>query len=82
MLATPVFLRGLGGESVRFCSSSHASTPPGFCPGCVADWDDLPTWQQETDSDISGRIEQTVRAEVPQRYDLGKHAGRALLWLP
>ena len=29
-------------------------------PGYVADWDDLPTWQQETDSDIFERIEQTV----------------------
>lgn len=26
-------------------------------PGYVADWDDLPTWQQETDADIFERIE-------------------------
>ncbi|MBT2388003.1 hypothetical protein J7E87_00850 [Streptomyces sp. ISL-1] len=29
-------------------------------PGYVADWADLPAWQQETDSDIFERIEQTV----------------------
>jgi hypothetical protein len=27
-------------------------------PGYVADWDDLPRWQQETDADIFERIEQ------------------------
>jgi hypothetical protein len=27
-------------------------------PGYVADWDDLPQWQRETDSDIFERIEQ------------------------
>lgn len=27
-------------------------------PAYVADWDDLPEWQQETDSDIFERIEQ------------------------
>jgi hypothetical protein len=27
-------------------------------PGYVADWDDLPEWQQDTDSDIFDRIEQ------------------------
>ncbi len=26
-------------------------------PGYVADWDDLPNWQQETDADIFERIE-------------------------
>ena len=26
-------------------------------PGYVADWDDLPAWQQETDADIFERIE-------------------------
>ncbi|WP_406449559.1 hypothetical protein OG782_10355 [Streptomyces sp. NBC_00876] len=29
-------------------------------PGYVADWADMPTWQQETDSDIFERIELTV----------------------
>ncbi|MEU9316733.1 hypothetical protein [Streptomyces sp. NPDC048295] len=29
-------------------------------PGYVADWAELPTWQQETDSDIFECIEQTV----------------------
>ncbi|MFI7391605.1 hypothetical protein [Streptomyces tendae] len=29
-------------------------------PGYVADWSDLPPWQQETDSDIFERIEQVV----------------------
>ena len=29
-------------------------------PGYVADWADLPDWQQETDSDIFERIERTV----------------------
>ncbi|MFF8785396.1 hypothetical protein [Streptomyces sp. NPDC015125] len=29
-------------------------------PGYVADWADLPAWQQETDADIFERIEQTV----------------------
>ena len=28
-------------------------------PGYVADWDDLPTWQQETDADIFEAIETT-----------------------
>ncbi|MFC9688550.1 hypothetical protein ACFTSF_08425 [Kribbella sp. NPDC056951] len=27
-------------------------------PGYVADWDDLPQWQRETDADIFERIEQ------------------------
>jgi hypothetical protein len=30
-------------------------------PGYVADWDDLPEWQRETDADIFERIEQNVR---------------------
>lgn len=29
-------------------------------PSYVADWEDLPEWQRETDSDIFGRIEQTL----------------------
>ncbi|MFI9118462.1 hypothetical protein ACIGW0_03475 [Streptomyces bikiniensis] len=29
-------------------------------PGYVADWADLPAWQQETDADIFERIEQAV----------------------
>lgn len=29
-------------------------------PGYVADWADLPEWQQETDADIFDHIEQTV----------------------
>ena len=29
-------------------------------PSYVADWDDLPQWQQETDADIFERIEQEV----------------------
>ncbi|WP_405391191.1 hypothetical protein OG596_27050 [Streptomyces sp. NBC_01102] len=29
-------------------------------PGYVADWADLPAWQQETDSDIFERIERTL----------------------
>lgn len=31
-------------------------------PGYVADWDDLPQWQRETDADIFERIEQQVRS--------------------
>lgn len=31
-------------------------------PGYVADWDDLPRWQQETDADIFDAIEQQVTA--------------------
>ncbi|MFJ9517530.1 hypothetical protein ACIRPK_04545 [Kitasatospora sp. NPDC101801] len=29
-------------------------------PGYIADWDDLPDWQQETDSDIFEAIERAV----------------------
>ncbi|WP_395296403.1 hypothetical protein ACF9IK_25390 [Kitasatospora hibisci] len=29
-------------------------------PSYVADWDDLPTWQQETDADIFEQIEQSI----------------------
>ncbi|WP_035841933.1 hypothetical protein [Kitasatospora azatica] len=29
-------------------------------PSYVADWDELPAWQQETDADIFERIEQAV----------------------
>ncbi|GAB3902245.1 hypothetical protein GCM10029964_092330 [Kibdelosporangium lantanae] len=29
-------------------------------PGYVADWDDLPRWQQETDADIFERIERDI----------------------
>ena len=29
-------------------------------PGYVADWADLPEWQQETDADIFAHIEQSV----------------------
>jgi hypothetical protein len=29
-------------------------------PGYVADWDDLPEWQQQTDSDIFDTVEQHV----------------------
>ncbi|WP_329562527.1 hypothetical protein [Kitasatospora sp. NBC_01266] len=32
-------------------------------PGYVADWDELPKWQQETDADIFERIEQLERIE-------------------
>ena len=31
-------------------------------PAYIADWDELPTWQQETDADIFERIEEDVRA--------------------
>jgi len=31
-------------------------------PGYVADWDDLPAWQQETDADIFDTIEEQVTA--------------------
>jgi hypothetical protein len=31
-------------------------------PGYVANWDDLPTWQQETDADIFDTIEHNVTA--------------------
>jgi hypothetical protein len=31
-------------------------------PGYVADWDDLPQWQRETDSDIFDAIEQHLTA--------------------
>jgi len=29
-------------------------------PGYVADWEELPVWQQETDADIFNRVESTV----------------------
>ena len=32
-------------------------------PGYVADWADLPQWQQETDADVFDRIEEHVRPE-------------------
>ena len=35
----------------------HVADPK---PAYVADWDDLPSWQQETDCDIFERIEQQV----------------------
>lgn len=35
---------------------------PDLKPGYVADWDDLPAWQQETDADIFDTIEQQVTA--------------------
>lgn len=35
----------------------HFSDPK---PSYLADWDDLPVWQQETDADIFERIEQDV----------------------
>lgn len=35
----------------------HIESPK---PGYVADWDDLPAWQQETDADIFERIERSV----------------------
>ena len=31
-------------------------------PAYVADWDDLPDWQRETDADIFDRIEESVSA--------------------
>ena len=34
-------------------------------PSYVADWDDLPQWKKDTDSDIFERIESEVAAEVP-----------------
>lgn len=36
----------------------HFSDPK---PAYVADWDDLPQWQQETDAEIFERIEQEAR---------------------
>jgi hypothetical protein len=35
----------------------HVPTPK---PAYVADWDELPEWQQETDADIFERIEQDL----------------------
>ncbi|WP_436773200.1 hypothetical protein [Yinghuangia sp. YIM S09857] len=37
----------------------HIESPK---PAYVADWDDLPKWQQETDADIFDSIEQRVLA--------------------
>lgn len=39
----------------------HISNPK---PSYVADWNDLPEWQRETDSDIFEAIEQSVLQEV------------------
>jgi hypothetical protein len=36
------------------------ATRPRYKPAYVADWDDLPSWQRETDADIFERIERTV----------------------
>lgn len=35
-------------------------------PGYIADWDDLPTWQQETDIDIFERIENDATNALTQ----------------
>jgi hypothetical protein len=32
-------------------------------PSYVADWDDLPAWQQETDADIFEHIERSIVRE-------------------
>ena len=36
-------------------------------PSYVADWADLPPWQQETDADIFDTVEQMVLAAQPSR---------------
>ncbi len=49
------------GRFVALCWTAqihkHIENPK---PGYVADWEDLPKWQQETDSDIFDQIERTV----------------------
>ncbi|MGA5699036.1 hypothetical protein [Peterkaempfera bronchialis] len=53
--------RGQKGRFVALCWTAqihkHIEAPK---PGYVADWDELPKWQQETDADIFEQIEQTV----------------------
>jgi broad specificity phosphatase PhoE len=40
---------------------------PDSKPSYVADWDDLPQWQQETDADIFERIEQAASLPLDQK---------------
>ncbi|GAB1640664.1 hypothetical protein [Krasilnikovia sp. MM14-A1259] len=37
---------------------------PAPAPGQIADWDDLPAWQQETDAEIFDLVEQEVLATL------------------
>lgn len=57
--ATAKLTRAQKGQFVALCwigqIYKHVAEPK---PSYVADWEDLPTWQQETDSDIFERIEQ------------------------
>lgn len=57
--ATAKLTRAQKGQFVALCwigqIYKHVADPK---PSYVADWEDLPTWQQETDSDIFERIEQ------------------------
>lgn len=59
--ATSKLSREQKGRFVALCwiaqIHKHIADPK---PGYVADWDDLPEWQRQTDSDIFERIEQTV----------------------
>lgn len=60
--STAKLTRSQKGRFVALCwiekNFKHFPDPK---PTYVADWDDLPTWQQETDADISERIEQDTR---------------------
>lgn len=57
--ATAKLTRAQKGQFVALCwigqIYKHVADPK---PSYVADWEDLPTWQQETDADIFERIEQ------------------------
>lgn len=57
--ATAKLTRAQKGQFVALCwigqIYKHFADPK---PSYVADWEDLPTWQQETDSDIFERLEQ------------------------
>lgn len=59
--ATAKLSRAQKGRFVAICwiaqIHKHFDAPK---PGYVADWDDLPSWQRETDADIFERIEQDV----------------------
>lgn len=56
---TAKLTRAQKGRFIALCWIGQIYTHfPDPKPAYVADWDDLPQWQQETDSDIFERIEQ------------------------
>lgn len=61
--ATAKLTRAQKGRFVALCwiAQIHKNIPEPKA-SYVADWDDLPTWQQETDADIFERIEAQLAA--------------------